>query len=87
MPRTRRDTAAAAKDDTVQVVANERTCTLYTHWVEDIEVLDEDTKGTSSQVGMLLRSWKCQQRQDGRRKHLGTLVVEGLWWTTGVYTA
>ena len=36
MPRTRRDTALAAKEDTLQVVGSERHCTLYAHEVEDI---------------------------------------------------
>ena len=77
MPRTRRDTADSVKDDTVQVVENERHCTWYAHQVENIVTmfLMKTRQARTVNWERFLSSRKCQQLEDGEKQQ-----VEDTWW-------
>ena len=72
MPRTRRDTAASAKEDTFQVVENERPCTWYVHQVQKFATMFmmKTMQARTVVWQRLLSSRKCQQLQEGLKKQV-----------------
>ena len=94
MPRTRRDTAASAREDTVQVVENERPCIWYTHQIEDtvtlflMKTMQERTLFVGKVVGFAELSatagWPQVKNTSGGRPVVGNWKIQSVVETSAI---